>query len=420
MMDTMDTPRPVDALIEKAAQKLEAEYGNQQDGMLFVGTRHDAYPALLIHDPFLPDSAKIQFLYLLQQTKRQTLGPIAMPSASQTAKSLGHSRRLVLRDRLLLRITRWISLCRRVRTDQDGKARGHIHAIHSEPCPLSDATHFDAGYMRLLEENERSSDSRLRCAAASVLKGIDHNTQADLDPFKEPDLITRRMKAAESVERGEAHFFGVFGDEKSLGNNFAPGDLDEKSLGNNFAPGDFSPEGSCNIRNVSKYVSKTYLLTNTDVDYEEPVSSLIWPHGFDNDNLRVQILRLLKGIPADYRQPVLNQLGYKAQDQSDPLRRPVPYVASLCRQVQAGTFDDIASATPWRPPTQTSPASPASDPDINALRDLRSEIHTLETLLAGKQSDAARNNLQAQLDRARNRLQALGSKTSLKTPELSE
>ncbi|VTP78997.1 Uncharacterised protein [Leclercia adecarboxylata] len=56
------------------------------------------------------------------------------------------SRETVSRVLLMLRITGWLSLCKRVRDDK-GRVRGNIYAQHDEPLTFSDAEMLDPRFL---------------------------------------------------------------------------------------------------------------------------------------------------------------------------------------------------------------------------------------------------------------------------------
>lgn len=239
--------RALEALIRAQAEALSTSGagGAEQEGMLFLGTWHDAYPTILVRDPFLTDGAKVHFLYLMQEARRKPNGAIAMPSVRETCRVLGHSRGTVIRNLLLLRITRWISLCQRVR-DASGRFRGNLYAIHSEPAPLADATYLDDGYIRLLEDSAHGHrNPHVRRAALSALEGIDRDVAEGRDPLEQPDAMARRMEAAATVERRSGGFFGL-----ALGGSAARGDR----KGRNDTRG--SGEGGAPRRSVHSVASR--------------------------------------------------------------------------------------------------------------------------------------------------------------------
>jgi len=217
---TVQTPdaNSVGSLVEMAAQRLlsGAATGEPQDSVLFTGVWHDAYPAILIRDPILPDSTKVHMLYLLQEARSQPYGVTPLPSIEMTARELGKSTTTIVRDRAILRMTRWISQCRQVR-DAQGRFRGAVHALHSEPASLAQVTQLDAGYMALLEQAATGHFDRIaRRVAHAVLAAIDDDIHRGHDPLEPVDPIAQRMEAIQSAKAGAGRFFaGVITERKS-------------------------------------------------------------------------------------------------------------------------------------------------------------------------------------------------------------
>lgn len=199
------------AYLAQAADDLsrsDQALGDDAEGLLFLGAWHQSYPAILVRDPFLSDSAKVQFLYLMQESAQCPRGAIAMPSLVQTGRVLGHSKKTVHRDRTLLRVCRWISQHKRVR-DHQGRYCGSINAIHSEPCSLSEANRLDAFFLKLLQHAQEHTDRYIRRAANAALASIDQALQEGRDPLDPPDPMNRRLDAAKAVQNGGGSFFDL-------------------------------------------------------------------------------------------------------------------------------------------------------------------------------------------------------------------
>ncbi|WP_127476623.1 hypothetical protein [Sulfurivermis fontis] len=215
-VQTPDT-NSIGSLVDMAAQRLlSGAAGEPQDSVLFTGVWHDAYPAILVRDPILPDSTKVHMLYLLQEARVQPYGVTPLPSIETTARELGKSTTTIVRDRAILRMTRWISQCRQVR-DAQGRFRGAVHALHSEPASLAQVTQLDAGYMALLEQAAAGHFDRIaRRVAHAVLAAIDDDIHRGHDPLEPVDLIAQRMEAIQSAKAGAGRFFaGVITERKS-------------------------------------------------------------------------------------------------------------------------------------------------------------------------------------------------------------
>ncbi|MFV1134763.1 STY4528 family pathogenicity island replication protein, partial [Klebsiella pneumoniae] len=70
-----------------------------------------------------------------------------------------------------LRLTGWLSLCKRVR-DASGRIRGNIYAQHDEPLSAHDAEVFDPGWLDAVEEACRHGNRTVRLTALAVLQSL--------------------------------------------------------------------------------------------------------------------------------------------------------------------------------------------------------------------------------------------------------
>jgi hypothetical protein len=78
------------------------------------------------------------------------------------------SRSTIARAIAILRATRWLTLCRRVRTPS-GRFCANVYALHDEPLPLADACHLDADYRVFLRQAAEHTHRRVRAVAQGVL-----------------------------------------------------------------------------------------------------------------------------------------------------------------------------------------------------------------------------------------------------------
>lgn len=81
------------------------------------------------------------------------------------------SRETISRALLMLRITGWLSLCKRVR-DAHGRVRGNIYAQHDEPLSCRDAETFDPGWLDLVASSCQHKNKAVRMTALAVLNEI--------------------------------------------------------------------------------------------------------------------------------------------------------------------------------------------------------------------------------------------------------
>lgn len=504
------------AYLQQAAADLARSnnaLGDDADGLLFLGAWHQSYPAILVRDPFLSDSAKLQFLFLMQESSQSPYDPIAMPSLLETGQVLGHAKKTVHRDRTLLRVCRWISQHKCVR-DSRGRYCGSINAIHSEPCSLSEAHRLDATYLQLLNESQSHPDRFVQQAAQAALASIDQTLQEGGDPMEAPDPMNRRLDAARAVQNGGGSFFdllmpaganrtptdtpdeaghtvasteseaeftlgerdetqpSVNFDHRTAGHSVAsPGNEEKFTLGErgdsrpsvnfagetaghtvaspqggvNFTPGDpsakftpgqsdpsvnFTPglqtadnkEKNENSPQNAKFTlgptcsSSNTTTTNNKTDNDsdssqsnqatesDSASELRWPDKL-SANHRALIERGpdFQALDATQRQDVLDALAHKLGDADKPVRSPIGYVVTLCKRVQAGTFQPVGAPAAKAGPDGTNDAAGQAQREVGKLRqqlrELHSEIDGMESTLIPGAPPENRPTLEAQRDR---------------------
>lgn len=466
--------RPNDTLgryLEQAADDLassEPPLGNDAEGLLFLGAWHQSYPAILVRDPFLSDSAKVHLLYLTQEAGRQPHRAIAMPSLDQTTEVLGHAKKTVNRDRTLLRICRWISQYTRLR-DEKGRYRGTVNAIHGEPCSLSEANRLDTSYLSLLDSAKAHTDRYLSQAAQAALASIDQALREGRNPLEPADPMTRRLDAAHAVHNGGGSFFELLmtrsgynspphpssaGDHSvataSVEQKVTTGDPRVKTtIGGinpmvNFMPGwqitdktEFIPNSppvkkstigptcssSCNKTTTTRSEPHSARAEKTTtgpaghtVANADMASSLHWSDALPaNERKLIDRAFASRDLSRAQRQDVLDALARKLQDPDNPVRSPVGYAVSLCKRVQSGTFQPVGAPTQAEKTDQSKSPANAEASDIRRqMRNLRSEIQGMEsTLIPGAPPgsraalESQRNRLCHQLEELKRRLRSL-------------
>jgi hypothetical protein len=160
--------------------------------MLFVGTWNDSIPRLLIRDPLLkPTEVR---LWAVIRTLTDASGPTAMPGIEALARHCNVSSRTTITTALLLlRITRWISLCARVR-DDGGRFAGRVYALHDEPATLADAMYLDPEYVSFLHEMADHATPRVRRIATGVLDTIEDAIDQGVDVTQQVGLHERAVQ----------------------------------------------------------------------------------------------------------------------------------------------------------------------------------------------------------------------------------
>lgn len=148
------------------AEKASREDGRIRSGLLFTGNVHDSYPRRLLLDTRLSPLDKTAWM-MIRLHALNNEGAV-FPTYDELQLQLASpgrgkaSRETVSRVLTMLRLTGWLSLCKRVR-DEKGRVRGNIYALHDEPLTCCDAEKFDPRYLDMvLDTVSRSRNKTIR------------------------------------------------------------------------------------------------------------------------------------------------------------------------------------------------------------------------------------------------------------------
>ncbi len=325
----------LDTLIRETIARTRASAEcSPADTMLFLGNRHQSFPARMVQDPVLEPVDKLVWMVILLAVS-ETASAIAFPSYEAIGRQANvASRSTIARAIAILRATRWLTLCARVRTPA-GQFRGNVYALHDEPLPLADALHLDCGYMAFLGDAQAHGHARVRAVAKGVLDAMDEAIQAGLDVTAPEHPLERRIRAlAMTEERGGARRYFAFTE-----NTVRP-------LWN--VPGRQSLQASHHDQNSnsgprsSSYIYKT-TTTKKRSKFDitgEAGCALVYPQRLA-PNHREVAARYLHRIAPQHRQPVLDELEGRCRAQRKgmaPLYDELRFLHALCRAVQDGKF----------------------------------------------------------------------------------
>ncbi|HFW3715146.1 TPA: STY4528 family pathogenicity island replication protein [Salmonella enterica subsp. enterica serovar 6,7:y:-] len=174
---------PADSIIDYTLARMQARMAERDDvhtgpersGLLFMGNVHDAYPRALLLDTRLSPLDKVAWM-MIRQYALQNDGAI-FPSYDELQQLLASpgsgqaSRGTVSRALTMLRLTGWLSLCKKVR-DTQGRVRGNIYAQHDEPLSARDAETFDPGWLDMVGDACRHKSRAVNETAWQVLTSI--------------------------------------------------------------------------------------------------------------------------------------------------------------------------------------------------------------------------------------------------------
>jgi hypothetical protein len=341
------------AFIQQAIEQLQrsgARGDTAPDGLLFFGSWNDSIPRLLIRDPILkPIEAR---LWSVMRTLVEPAGPATMPDYDTLAVycNVG-SRSTVSHALLILRITRWISLCARVR-DDGGRYAGNVYALHDEPTTLGDAMHLDASYVAFLREMTGHRNARVRHLAQSVLDTIEEAIEEGQDVTRDTGLHVRVYQ--------RVSFFGSISDpaggsvdaplavsgsrRAALNHRVQKVDLDrvQKTHSVNRVQKVYSGNENEEKQSLNNQVQKVYSVScsssNKNTTTTKDVSpTLIWPKRLSSGE-QALVSGYFTGLDSALAQDVLDELQGRLQDAANPIRNPVAWLIASSKRAAAGEF----------------------------------------------------------------------------------
>ncbi|MCG8709793.1 helix-turn-helix domain-containing protein [Brenneria sp. 4F2] len=251
-----------------------ADVTNLRSGLLYMGNVHDSIPRRLLLDTRLSPLDKTAWI-MIRLYAQQNQGAV-FPTYDELQLQLASpfngkaSRETVSRVLLMLRLTGWLSLCRRVRDDK-GRVRGNIYAQHDEPLSARDAETLDPTWLDTLAAACEHKNRTVNQTAWSVLSDIQndptmrhqHSQMAAiverLGSPQTPQQMAKRVSLREPISHGSI---------TEPGNN-PPGSDAELSQFKRSSDTELilesvtykdSPKPNCNVRNFTHSVNKkTYV-----------------------------------------------------------------------------------------------------------------------------------------------------------------
>ena len=358
-----------------------------QSSLIFFGNWQDPYPRLLVTDPILEPVDKV--VWQIIRTHITTPGAVtAFPNygAIRTGANV-KSNHTVSRAITILRATRWLSLCERVR-DAQGRFLGNIYALHDEPVTLGDAMYLDSDYIEFLRSSQNHKHLRVGRVAHSVLATIQDMIDVGKDAIGERiqtwtyerriGLFARARKDAPALQLVESNPFYALSEphiaalgEHDLDTERDP-DLDQDTA---------LPDANSDDETENSQVQKTHTVENGENDRVQnlhldaniaspprqkthtvvcsssyinttttnkqhsracarPPESLHFPPRISG-NERNLTLMYLNSIDDSLAQDVLDEWHGRlntATQRGTPIENPIGYLAVLCQRAKSGEF----------------------------------------------------------------------------------
>ena len=342
--------RALDALIQKTITQTDCTAGQGPgDRIIFLGNRHQSFPTAVVNDPVLEPVDKVVWMIIMLAV-HVTGGNTAFPGYDAIGKLANvSSRSTIARAIAILRATRWLNLCARVRK-ASGRFRANVFALHDEPLPLVDALHLDASYMAFLNHAQGHGHARVRAVAQGVLDSIDEDIQAGHAVCAQPHPIEWRLQSVSASGGKEPVRSFAFTQQvvRRLRSDSAinpKGDVhhDQNSNTVRVRVPNLNAQNS-NSGGSSSYINKTTTTETSELSKfvltGEDNHPLVYPARL-SENHRDIAARYLRALVPEQRQPVLDELEgrFRAEAKGmNPVYDEIRFLHSLCKQMRQGKF----------------------------------------------------------------------------------
>ncbi|MCG7890141.1 MAG: STY4528 family pathogenicity island replication protein [Candidatus Thiodiazotropha endolucinida] len=340
----------LDELIKETIARVEASPdGDATDTMLFLGNRHQSFPTAVIKDPVLEPVDKLVWMVIMLAV-RETGGNTAFPGYDAIAGMANvSSRSTIARAIAILRASRWLTLCGRMRK-ASGRFRGNVYALHDEPLPLADVIHLDRDYMAFLDKAVGHGHARVRTVAQGVLASIDEDVLAGQNVCAQEHPIERRIQSMVGPDSGEPRRFFSFTRNviqqirhDAAGTRNAPNHHDQNLNTVESQVRDSNAQNSnsgCSSSNNKKTTTTPTDKLSKFVHADEHGKPLVYP-GRLCDNQRDIANRYLRALSPAQRQPILDELEGRflaEQKGMRPVYDEISFLIRLCDLTKSGDF----------------------------------------------------------------------------------
>lgn len=352
----------IQALINTTSNKLQQRLlktpdssSTASDSLLFMGNQHDAVPRRLLQDPLL--SPRDKFAWQVIRMQAQDNSGAVFPSYSELQVQLSNrpqdekaSRSTVSRALLMLRLTRWLSLCHKARDRVSGRIMGNIYALHDEPLTVLDAVRFDASYLHLLDQCSRHENKTIRATALGILYDIRQDTSLR--------YLSSRIALLEERARWQQRQSCEETKPETPGLNTVPGEIlpDTKSgLSRKPGPGGLVlNQDQASVRTVSTDICNSTTARAND-------SPPNWPPEIPLTHPEKQfVLQAMQNLPPTLRQEVLDDAAKRVA--RGGIQNPLAYLLATLRKAQDGEFNQYrrekAVMPGFVPPVVSEPEEP--------------------------------------------------------------
>lgn len=383
---------PISTLLDSASGHLEAHLQkkraqetatqsaspSQYAGIIFSGNPHETVPRkLLLDNRLTPLERNCWQVFRLLVNED---GVTAFPTYDQLRPYLGMnpgkhaSRETVSKALTVLRLTRWLSLGRRVRNEVSGQVQGNVYLLHDEPVTPAEAIEFDKDYMQLLLQSMEHQNKVIKEVAEISWREFTGDPDVGRRLPTHVDTIAERLNGQAWAVESKLHAlpapeFGIRTQyEISEASLSSDSELSANPAKQGALPLSSESELSGNspstptVRNPNSY--STYTDTHKDV-----CKSSVLPAGNPGNAAanwlialemlsaehRSKARSIMQTVPDELREPVMGQWAHRCIE--GEVSKPMAYLSSLATRAIRGDFN-----ADWQPSPQLQPKVAQAQP----------------------------------------------------------
>ena len=163
-------------------RKKDKEPKQNFNSLMVIGERYHSVPERLYIDDKLTNRAKM--LWQMLKLDTSPYKPNFFPSYDELALWLSDqaflnkpvSRKIVTQTLMLLRLTRWITLCETER-DDNGRVVGNVYVINNEPLTVLDAEAVSDNYISFVQKCRKHKDNIVKTVADKIMEELVNDKQ---------------------------------------------------------------------------------------------------------------------------------------------------------------------------------------------------------------------------------------------------
>ena len=178
----------------RQSQHNDGDNKPQHDKLLVIGDGEGSIPWPLFCDDLLKPVDKVVWAVIRHQVVAGYAAAFPRYEIIGRHANIG-SKATIARAIIILRLTRWLSLCARVR-DAKGRFCGNVYVLHDEPISMADAIYLDPAYLSLLQAMATHHHARVRQVAKSIITTLEDGVSDEVDERESGTVMQQHGKCS--------------------------------------------------------------------------------------------------------------------------------------------------------------------------------------------------------------------------------